>query len=105
MKTKPNAAAVAERRVAPRMSPAFGTTIRFDRAHSPDAQPHGLVWNLSRGEALHRLEGRGPKAGRRVPLPAPLRARRLPVRVPEVLLGEKADGAAREAVSTGARLR
>lgn len=56
--SKRAAPAVADRRGAARMAPAFGVTCRFDRAVSPDAPPHGLVWNLSRGGAGMLVAGR-----------------------------------------------
>ena len=57
---------VAERRVAPRHQPAFGTVCRIGHPTNGDPAIVGLVWNIS-ATGVSMLLGNPPKAGSEVP--------------------------------------
>ena len=65
--TLPHAAPVpsADRRIAPRFQPAFGTVCRIASAKQADHATVGLVWNISE-TGISMLLGNPPKAGTEV---------------------------------------
>ena len=62
MKTAPPIPSPDDRRVAPRLRPALGTTCRFDAADNPTAPALGLVWNISL-TGVSMLVASQPKSG------------------------------------------
>ena len=62
MKTAPPIPSPDDRRVAPRLRPALGTTCRFDAADNPAAPSLGLVWNISL-TGVSMLVASQPKSG------------------------------------------